>query len=60
MSSIQSTLYTYPNNFRAYKGLIAAQYSNAQVKIAADFVFGVTNKSDGFLKKFPNGKVSFI
>jgi len=52
-----STLYTYPNNFRAYKGLIAAQYSGAQVKLANNFVLGETNKSEGFLKKFPNGKV---
>lgn len=51
-------LYTYPDNFRAYKALIAAQYSGAQVKIASDFVFGETNKSDAFLKKFPSGKVS--
>jgi len=51
------TLYTYPENFRAYKALIAAQYSGAQVKIASDFVFGETNKSETFLKKFPTGKV---
>lgn len=57
ISSFQ-TLYTYPENFRAYKALIAAQYSGAQVKIASDFVFGETNKSDAFLKKFPTGKVS--
>lgn len=51
------TLYTYPDNFRAYKALIAAQYSGAKVKVAADFVFGETNKSDSYLKKFPTGKV---
>ena len=51
------TLYTYPDNFRAFKALIAAQYSGAKVKVAEDFVFGVTNKSEEFLKKFPNGKV---
>lgn len=51
------TLYTYPENFRAYKVLIAAQYSGAQVKIADDFVFGETNKTEAFLKKFPLGKV---
>lgn len=52
------TLYTYPENFRAYKALIAAQFSGAQVKIAEDFVFGETNKTEPFLKKFPLGKVS--
>ncbi|XP_054740663.1 elongation factor 1-gamma [Anastrepha obliqua] len=51
------TLYTYPENFRAYKALIAAQYSGAQVKVVENFVFGETNKSAEFLKKFPSGKV---
>ncbi|XP_026482246.1 elongation factor 1-gamma-like [Ctenocephalides felis] len=51
------TLYTYPENFRAYKSLIAAKFSGANVKVAADFAFGETNKSESFLKKFPAGKV---
>lgn len=51
------TLYTYPENFRAYKALIAAQYSGSKVNIASDFVFGETNKSEQYLKKFPTGKV---
>ncbi|XP_001357735.1 elongation factor 1-gamma [Drosophila persimilis] len=51
------TLYTYPENFRAYKALIAAQYSGAKVKVADNFKFGETNKSAEFLKKFPSGKV---
>lgn len=51
------TLYTYPDNFRAYKALIAAQFSAAKVTVASDFVFGQTNKSESFLKKFPLGKV---
>ncbi|KRF99731.1 LOW QUALITY PROTEIN: uncharacterized protein Dwil_GK22492 [Drosophila willistoni] len=51
------TLYTYPENFRAYKALIAAQYSGAKVKVADNFKFGETNKSADFLKKFPSGKV---
>jgi len=51
------TLYTYPSNFRAQKALIAAQYSGAKVNLASDFVFGETNKSESFLKKFPLGKV---
>lgn len=53
-------MYTYPENFRAYKALIAAQYSGADVKVAPNFVFGETNKSEDFLKKFPAGKVSDI
>ncbi|XP_046664728.1 elongation factor 1-gamma isoform X2 [Homalodisca vitripennis] len=51
------TLYTYPENFRAFKALIAAQYAGGNVKIAPGFVFGETNKSETFLKKFPLGKV---
>ncbi|KAG5670451.1 hypothetical protein PVAND_000715 [Polypedilum vanderplanki] len=50
-------LYTYPENFRAYKALIAAQYSGAKVDIAPNFVFGETNRTESFLKKFPLGKV---
>lgn len=51
------TLYTYPENFRAFKVLVAAQYSGAKVTVDKNFVFGETNKSDAFLKKFPLGKV---
>ncbi|KAJ8946272.1 hypothetical protein NQ318_023122 [Aromia moschata] len=51
------TLYTYPDNFRAAKSLIAAQYAKANVKLAPNFVFGETNKSTEFTKKFPSGKV---
>lgn len=40
--------------------LIAAQYSGAQIKIADDFVFGETNKTEAFLKKFPLGKVELF
>lgn len=54
------TLYTYPDNYRAYKVLIAAQYSGAKVEVAKDFVFGETNKTDAFLKKFPLGKVVLV
>ena len=54
------TLYTYPENFRAYKILIAAQFSGTNVKVAQNFIFGETNKTDSFLKKFPLGKVSYF
>ena len=52
-------LYTYPKNFRAYKALVAAQFSGTNVEIDSDFVFGETNKSDNFMTKFPLGKVGF-
>jgi elongation factor 1-gamma len=57
---VTGTLFTYPDNFRAYKALIAAEYSGAKVKVASeapDFVLGETNKSAEFLAKFPLGKV---
>lgn len=54
---VAGKLYTYPDNFRAQKALIAAKYSGAQLTVPADFVFGETNKSPEFLKKFPLGKV---
>jgi len=51
------TLYTYPDNFRAYKALVAAQYAGANVKVDENFKAGETNKTEAFLKKFPSGKV---
>merc|ERR1711981_308161 len=56
-SMVAGTLYTYPDNFRAQKAVIAAKYSGAQLTLAKDFVFGETNKSPEFIKKFPLGKV---
>ncbi|CAJ0961614.1 unnamed protein product [Ranitomeya imitator] len=56
----KQTLYTYPDNWRAYKPLIAAQYSGFPITVASsapEFQFGVTNKTPEFLKKFPLGKV---
>ncbi len=53
-------MYTYPDNFRAQKALIAAKYSGADLTVAKDFVFGETNKSADFLKKFPLGKVALL
>jgi len=50
------TLFTYPDNFRAQKILIAAKYSGAKVTVP-DFKLGQTNKTNDFLKKFPLGKV---
>merc|ERR1712106_736788 len=54
---VAGTLFTYPDNFRAQKALIAAKYRGAQLTVAKDFVFGETNKTPDFLKKFPLGKV---
>ena len=54
------TLYTYPENWRAFKALIAAQYSGAQVRLLSappHFQFGQTNRIPELLCKFPAGKV---
>lgn len=50
-------IYSYPGNARVFKAQIAAAYNNVAVEVAADFEMGVTNKSAGFLAKFPLGKV---
>uniref|UniRef100_A0AAY4D381 Elongation factor 1-gamma n=1 Tax=Denticeps clupeoides TaxID=299321 RepID=A0AAY4D381_9TELE len=54
------TLYTYPENWRAFKAQIAAQYSGAKLKVASSapaFTFGQTNRAPAFLNNFPLGKV---
>jgi len=54
---VGGTLFTYPDNFRAFKVLIAAEYSGAKVKTCPNFVFGETNITKEYLAKFPTGKV---
>ncbi|KAL4700892.1 hypothetical protein H8959_014896, partial [Pygathrix nigripes] len=57
---VAGTLYTYPENWRAFKALIAAQYSGAQVCVLSTpphFHFGQTNCTPEFLRKFPASKV---
>jgi len=55
----KGTLYTFPGNFRAYKAQIAAQYSGAQLTVAGEdkFRMNETNQSEGYIQKFPTGKV---
>ncbi|OWK50154.1 Elongation factor 1-gamma [Lonchura striata] len=58
--AVSGTLYTYPENWRAFKALIAAQYSGARLRVLSApplFRFGHTNRSPQFLQKFPLGKV---
>merc|ERR1712126_527467 len=56
-SMVGGTLFTYPDNFRAQKALIAAKYRGAELTVAKGFVFGESNKKPEFLNKFPLGKV---
>jgi len=54
------TLFTYPDNFKAFKALIAAEYSGAKVQVVStppDFILGETNATKEFLDKFPLGKL---
>jgi len=54
------TLYTYPENFKAFKALVAAEYSGTKIQVVStppDFVLGETNVTKEFLAKFPLGKV---
>lgn len=49
-------IYTYPNNYRVQKALIAAQYNGVKVETPA-FTIQVDNKKPEFLAQFPQGKV---
>jgi len=49
-------IYSYPNNPRVAKALIAAKYNDQTVEVAPVNI-GVDNKSPEFLKKFPLGKL---
>merc|ERR1712063_35229 len=49
-------LYTYPNNPRAARSLIAAEYNNVKIEVVP-VQMGVTNKTKEFLALNPNGKV---
>ncbi|KAI8577515.1 hypothetical protein K450DRAFT_252049 [Umbelopsis ramanniana AG] len=49
-------IYSYPNNPRVAKALIAARYNGLEVEVPADFTME-TFKSPENLKKFPLGKV---
>uniref|UniRef100_A0A8C5ABQ8 Eukaryotic translation elongation factor 1 gamma n=1 Tax=Gadus morhua TaxID=8049 RepID=A0A8C5ABQ8_GADMO len=60
VTQVNKTLFTYPDNWRAFKAQIAAQYSGARLKVANNapaFTFGQTNRTPAFLNNFPLGKV---
>lgn len=54
---VVGTLYCNQDSFRAFKILIAAQYSGKDVDLSADFELGRTNLLPDFVGKFPLGKV---
>jgi len=53
------TLYSYPNNYRAQKAQIAAQYCGIDIELPA-FKLGEDNKSDAFKAKAPLQKVPVL
>jgi len=50
-------LYSPPMSYGGAKALIAAKYGNVDVELDKDFKFGVTNKTEEFLKLNPFGKI---
>ena len=52
-------IYTYPNNPRVWKALIAGKYAGVEIETPA-FEMGKDNKTPEFLGKFPVGKVRFL
>jgi len=53
------TIYSYPNNPRVWKAIIAGKFNGIEINYPA-FNFGVDNKTPEFLKKFPLGKVPVL
>jgi len=52
-------IYTYPENPRVYKALIAAKYVGVEIEVPS-FEMGTDNKTPEFLKKNPLGKVPVL
>jgi len=52
-------IFSYPNNPRVWKALIAAEYAGVSIEYPP-FNIGVDNKSKEFLAKFPVGKVPVL
>lgn len=50
-------IFSYPDNPRVAKSLIAAKYNKIELEQPKDFNMMVDNKTPEFLAKFPLGKV---
>ena len=53
-------IYSYPNNPRIKRALIAAKYNGLEIETPAFDFFGKDNRTAAYLAKFPQGKVSLI
>ncbi|KAI5283278.1 hypothetical protein KEM54_002268 [Ascosphaera aggregata] len=51
------TIYSYPNNPRVFKALVAAKLNNLDVAYPQDFKVGTANTTEEFKSKFVTGKV---
>ena len=49
-------IYTFPQNDRVHKVLIAAKYNGLTIEVP-QFSMGIENKTPEYLAKFPMGKV---
>lgn len=49
-----------PNSYRSIKVLATAQFCNIDLQITPNFKFGVDNKTEEYLKKFPCGQTPTI
>jgi len=57
MSGPQLTIYSYANNPRVWKSLIAAKYNGVSISYNTEMKFGETNKTEAFLSVNPFGQV---
>ena len=53
-------IYSYPNNPRVFKALVAAEYYGITIEQTPDFKMGVDNQTEDFKKLNPNGKVPLL
>lgn len=54
------SMHTYSGDFRAFKGLIAAQFAGVDVEFNPDFEMGKDNMTKAFKKMSPMGKVPVL
>ncbi|KAF9187360.1 Elongation factor 1-gamma [Haplosporangium sp. Z 767] len=55
--TVVGTIYSYPENPRAFKALIVAKYNGLEVKFDDKFVMGTTNKTPEWIAKFGASQV---
>lgn len=60
MDAVAGKVFSYPENLKGLKILIAARYGGHSVELEPSFQFGVDNLSPAFLAKFPLGKVPCV